>query len=533
MKKYSIIGILVAVVFAFTALSGVFADNSKSGDNKKSSKTDKLNAKNVKIHPRISLKGADAEKFKKNKELDEILMTKGQPYKSTCGSAAATYEFATTEFAGDFCTKGEVVIVTDPLLFPLSPDVSVYWDCLYKGITTHCEASMIAEEIQIPLSECGLAATTYESAVELNLDDLCATSSVIETPPLSLSLSPGDKVDWTCVLGNETPVDCSADVKEAEIAPTISATGVLGMNPSTNKHAIVIGICDYPDFLEYSDICESDGDAANMARALHMEYDFPIANIHLFRDIIENSVSTGGENVISYSASKTNIIKAIDDLRLQVKKEKEAGTDSEVVFFFSGHGVTGNIDGDNELLDEALLVHNGFENINKNKGDGQFEKIWDDELKAEFADFETDRITFIFDTCKAGGMNDVMEGFSEEDSERVFVASSSEEGSSYVYSDGEEGEGLFSHYFVKNGMRGYIGVGGGWADGYNEIGWDYRTEDGYASPVIGQDGLVAIEEAYEYAKDKLGFLSVEQIPTLKDFFVNDLLLGYWADYSLF
>ncbi len=390
-----------------------------------------------------------------------------------------------------------------------------------------CIAYREETEIQDSQPECGPAATVYKSTVTSFDGDLCAIGTVDLEPVFPVA---GESISWDCVLDSETK-SCTATVEAAGETPTISATGIFGAGPLVDKHAIVIGICDYPDFLEYSDICDSDGDAVNMTRALHTEYGFPTKNIHLFRDIAMDSVSTDGEDVISYPASKTNIMNAIETVK------REAGTNSQVVFFFSGHGVTANLEGSTEDLDEALLVHNGIENKNKNQMEGQFEYIWDDELKEVFEDFETERITFIFDTCKAEGMNDVMEGFNTDENGvgRVFIAATEEEKNAYVYSTGEQGEGLFTHYFVKNGMRGYDGVGGGWADGYNQIGWDYRTEDGYNYPgVTGQDGLVVIEEAYEYAKDKLGliFSSQEQVPILKDFFTHDLLLGYWEGYQV-
>jgi hypothetical protein len=516
-------GILIVLVFVFTALTGVFADNSKSRGNENRSETGKLHAKNIKIQPRILLKGEAAEKFKKNKKADELLAIKGKPVKSICGPAATTYESDSSDFEGSLCVAGGDLEGAVPE-FPPSGE-SVEWTCNdgKKTIDT-CIAYRKDVEPQISLPECGPAATTYESTATSFKEGFCVSGTVESEPEFPLT---GDSVDWNCILDGQTK-NCTATVEEAGNTSTISATGILGAGPSADKHAIVIGICDYPDFLEYSDICESDGDAMNMTRALHTEYGFPVENIYLFRDIAMDSVSTSGESVISYPASRSNIMGAIETLKGKV------GADSQIVFFFSGHGVTGNIEGDDEALDEALLVHNGLENLNKNKGEGQFEYIWDDELKDAFEGFATERITFIFDTCKAEGMNDVMEGFTTDENGigRVFVAATEEDTNAYVYSSGEAGEGLFSHYFVSNGMRGYAGVGGGWADGYNQIGWDYRTEDGYYNPPVeGQDGLVTIEEAYEYAKDKLGiiFSSSEQVPTLEDFFTNDLLLGYWAD----
>ncbi len=76
MKKYGIIGILIVAVFAFTALTGVLANNNKSQGNENKSENGKIQAKNIKIHPRTLLKGVDAEKFKKNKKADELLAIK-------------------------------------------------------------------------------------------------------------------------------------------------------------------------------------------------------------------------------------------------------------------------------------------------------------------------------------------------------------------------------------------------------------------------------------------------------------------------
>jgi len=71
-------------------------------------------------------------------------------------------------------------------------------------------------------------------------------------------------------------------------------------------------------------------------------------------------------------------------------------------------------------------------------------------------------------------------------------------------------KGFFSHYLVKKGMFD------GLADGSNPA--QKKT-----SPVK-YDGLVAVEEAYEYAKK---IISTVQIPTISDKFENDLLLWYF------
>jgi len=406
MKGYSkVISFAAVVAFAVVATMPVLANNDKSQGNEHRSKR----ATDVQIHPRIQLKGADAERFKKIKKHDEELAVKGKPTKS-------------------------------------------------------------------------------------------------QKPP-----------------------------KNEEPTSSIAATGVIGedLEEGAQKYAIVIGICDYPAGLEYGDICESDGDAKYMYHALTTEYGFLPENISLFRDMIAD---TEGE-MQSQGATYDGIKSAIDHLR----DDGIVTSKDEVVFFFSGHGVTGLYDdGDGEVRknnpDEAILVHNGVD---------QYEYIWDGELRDWFTNFPTDRITFIFDTCKAEGMNDVMENSSTDENGvgRVFIAATTEKGNAHVYSGGADGEGVFSHYFVKNGIRGYNGAGGGWADGYNQLGWDSRTQDGWTTyvdddgkiiggelvspPVIGQDGFVVMEEAYEYAKEKTAAWYSDQEVVVEDLFTNDLLLGYY------
>jgi len=146
---------------------------------------------------------------------------------------------------------------------------------------------------------------------------------------------------------------------------------------------------------------------------------------------------------------------------------------------------------DGEKMDEGIMVHNGSD-INY---------IWDGELRNWFGSFATERIVFIFDTCLAGGMDDVV------DAGRVVVMSSGETQSSNVYSSGEFGEGMFSHYFVNRGMLR------GLADRYNQIS--------------EKDNAVAVEEAFDYAKEKFPpYLEGRQNPIINDLFTDDLLLGY-------
>lgn len=294
------------------------------------------------------------------------------------------------------------------------------------------------------------------------------------------------------------------------------ATGTLGeeLTLGAEKYAVVIGICDYPG--RDMDICFSDGDSYNMVTALIENYGYDPDNIFWFRDK-GNGTETIDGNEISYGVpTHYNIRTAVMDIKSVVK------SGDEVVFFFSGHGVSGLvtdgiIDEDGEYIDdneysdenpdEGIMV---YDSDRKLDGDNysKLDFIWDGELRSWFYAFNTDRIIFIFDTCLAGGMNDVVnDEFGSAYNNRVVIMSSGELQSSSVYSGGKYGEGMFSRHFVNEGMLQ------GLADGYNQ------------SQTIDYD--VAMEEAFDYAKENIpDYLEGKQTPVISDMFTNDLLLGY-------
>lgn len=278
-----------------------------------------------------------------------------------------------------------------------------------------------------------------------------------------------------------------------------TATGILGTTATAEKYAVIIGICDYPG--TGNDLCDSDGDSLNMYKALTDLYGYSPENISLFKD---GGGQTGfidpvtGEYIVAEVPAKQKILDAIDDIRSQ------ATSLDEVVFFFSGHGAYGDdpTDTNDEPIDEALLVYNNAE-------DGA-DYLWDGELKTAFDDFPTDRVVFIFDTCLAGGMNDVASG---EGSGRIVVMATAENLSAYVYSrasedvdeDGQlDGEGVFTHFFVNEGMLQ------GLAEEYDNLP---DRED------------VTVEEAFDYVKENIPpYLKHRQKPVISDEFTNDLLL---------
>jgi len=265
-----------------------------------------------------------------------------------------------------------------------------------------------------------------------------------------------------------------------------AATGVLGepLADGANKYAVVIGICDYPG--EDYDICWSDGDSVNMYNAL-VNYGYTSDNIYLLRDTTPDH-----PEITDGAATFSNIEDAVLN---RIKPKVKSG--DEIVFFFSGHGGrTTDTSGDEaDGKDEVLIVHNGSEIVG----------ILDDTLANWFSDFVTTRIAFVFDTCLAGGQNDVAANG------RVIAMATGENQSAYVYSKGdpttgELGEGVFSHYFVNEGMLQ------GKANTH-----DYTEVEG--------DEPATVEEAFDYAKANIPpYLKVRQKPVISDNFVDDLLL---------
>jgi hypothetical protein len=235
-------------------------------------------------------------------------------------------------------------------------------------------------------------------------------------------------------------------------SPT-AATGTIGVNCTGNKYAIVIGINDYPG--EANDLQYCVNDANSMVEAL-VKYEY--TNIQLITD----------EN-----ATRSNIKSAIDSIRLSIS------SGDEVFFFFSGHGAKGRADdGDKEAVDESIVIWGD---------DGDFDYLWDGELKKLFENFPTNRIIFVFDSCLSGGMTDLAAPG------RVINMACSESGVSYEFSDIKHGQ--FTYYFTVEGM----------------LNKKADTNTG--------DGSVTVEEAFDYAKANC----VYQKPTISDSFTDDLL----------
>ncbi len=245
--------------------------------------------------------------------------------------------------------------------------------------------------------------------------------------------------------------------------PTSSyATGVLGdpMAAGAQKYAIIVGISDY--YESDADLNYGDDDALEMKRTLMEVYGYPEGNIIPLLD---------------HSATFNGIQSAIDNIKSRVVPG------DEVVFFYSGHGSYGNAyDGDTESVDESIWV---ADRVN----------IWDTQLKDWFSNYQTDRIIFIFDSCFSGGMTDL--------SAVGRVVNMASQENKYSYEVSSVGHGVFTYYFVEQGMRN------GLADTYDSIA---GVKD------------VTVEEAFAYTVPKV---RKYQAPVLSDSYANDLLLSYY------
>ena len=233
-----------------------------------------------------------------------------------------------------------------------------------------------------------------------------------------------------------------------------AATGILGEPSGNKRYAVVAGISDYPGTA--NDLEYSDDDAEEMNYALTEIYGFKTANVALLMNL---------------AATRSAILDAIDAIPTDA---------DEIVFFFSGHGMSGHADdGDEEGKDEAIVAHDGSKLV----------PIWDGELADAFSGFTTSRIICIFDTCLAGGMAGDL-----DERGRVIAMACGENG--YAYESEDWGNGEFTYYFVDRGiLRGEAHV----------------EEHNY-------DG-VTIEEAFDYAKANC----VSDKPTVADEFDDDLL----------
>lgn len=233
---------------------------------------------------------------------------------------------------------------------------------------------------------------------------LLIVATVFQVLTVSVSLAKvydGPKVVYTLIKGKPpgTPGGGPPEKppKEPELDP----------DPNIDKWAVLIGISDYRG--KRNDLLYCDDDAVDMYNYL-IDQGYPKGNIKLLLD---------GD------AKAKGIMKAIDWLN------SWEGVDSEVVFFYSGHGSTydGYNDGDAEYTDEAIVSADLY-------------LILDGQLEQKFSEFSSTKISITFDSCFSGGMDELtING-------RVVVTACGETQLSY---DGTYAEknGVFTYYYME------------------------------------------------------------------------------------
>lgn len=156
-----------------------------------------------------------------------------------------------------------------------------------------------------------------------------------------------------------------------------------------------------------------------------------------------------------------------------------SGPGSSVVFFYSGHGSrsTTDMDGDAEKQDECIIPW-------------ELSRIWDGYLASKFAQLTSTNNWICFDSCYSGGMNDIGNG-----GEVVTMACGEKE---YSYESSSIGHGYFTWLMIERGMR----LGEGDANG---------------------DGVVTVEEGFNFAKANIGAYATRQHPVIKDGVTGDLI----------
>lgn len=199
---------------------------------------------------------------------------------------------------------------------------------------------------------------------------------------ISASISPGDsspipeKVTYAAA-----PADQTAAALPTPPEPQVPAAPA-PQAPQANKFAVIIGI-DY-DHTDFGEVKYADQDAATVYNMLTGQMGFPPNNVVLLQDS---------------QATMENIIYALDWLTTNPAVD----ANSEVVFFYSGHGLrNGPGDGMNVpgLSPGYALVPFDFYNYNFKMGAGM---IWNWDLADRLARIHPGRMWISIDSCFSGG----------------------------------------------------------------------------------------------------------------------------------
>ncbi|MEW6189631.1 MAG: caspase family protein [Actinomycetota bacterium] len=247
------------------------------------------------------------------------------------------------------------------------------------------------------------------------------------------------------------------------VKPTIdlpsNTLNLKSTNPVTaDKWAVIIGISDY--FGTQSDLKYCDDDALDVYNALTTIYGFPPDQVVLLLDSM---------------ATTANIQASIDWL---IANE---GPNSTVVFYYSGHGSRAlRGDTDRELIDESIVPW-------------ELSRIYDGELALKFKTLESSKVWVGFDSCYAGGMDDVgITGLNRIDTQACGETQLS-------YESNPLQNGYFTYFMIDAAMlQGKADANG--------------------------DGVVSIEEAFKYAKNSMRSLRLRQRLEISDRYPGEMIL---------
>jgi hypothetical protein len=203
-------------------------------------------------------------------------------------------------------------------------------------------------------------------------------------------------------------------------------------------------------------------DTDDVYSALTTKYGFPTGNINYLKDS---------------QCTDANIKAGIDWLKLN------ATTTSTAVWYNSGHGSrsTSCMDGDGVKNDCSIVPFD-------------FTRIWDADLASRFNGLTSVKVWLASDTCYAGGL--LVAGTTKAGRVCTMACKSTE----LSYESSTVKHGFFTYLAVHKGMLG------GLAD-------------------ANADGVVTVEEAFNYANANIGTLSTKQHPVMNDQFTGDLNLN--------
>ncbi len=213
----------------------------------------------------------------------------------------------------------------------------------------------------------------------------------------------------------------AASLRESAAAPAAAYPPP----PPVHKFALIIGI-DY-DHTDLGDVKYADRDAVSAYNLLTRQKGFPPGNVVMLR----NSQATRG-----------NILTALNSLAAN----PEVDSNSEVVFFYSGHGLR---NGPGDGLDIAglppgyALVPFDFYNYNYKKGDGL---IWNWQLAGPLSRIHPGMMWISIDSCFSGGF--IQPGIAGPG--RVVTASSQADQLSNELPQARQG--VFTDFMVNEGL---------------------------------------------------------------------------------